>query len=240
MPGVAVAAAALFVMRMLLGETWVFGDNFIGSLLEFLTFTVICATLVYYGLKSLLWLKRRLLWRVRRRLVITYLFVGLTPIILFLLLGLYSAIGGSNQAMSRIIEAQFNLTERQVRQNARALADAYAQLPAAIETRTLQSWLDERTSLLQASLPGARVAIWRASANDETAALGHTSFATVSSEVKDESLRGVGNDATPVGAPLPEWLRERAEWTGLAYMPPADEQERERLVAHCAAHHRPD
>jgi sigma-B regulation protein RsbU (phosphoserine phosphatase) len=225
MPGVAVAAAVLFVLRMLLDKTWLFGDNFIGSLLEFLTFAVITAALAYYGLKSLLWLKRRLLWRVRRRLVITYLFVGLTPIVLFLLLGLYSAIGGSNQAMSRIIEAQFNLTERQVRQNARALAESFGQLPPATDTRALQAWLDERTALLQASLPGARVAIWRASANDERAALGHSSFATIASEARDESLRGVGNDATPVGAPLPEWLRERAEWTGLAYMPPTDEQE---------------
>ncbi|HEY0385591.1 MAG TPA: SpoIIE family protein phosphatase, partial [Pyrinomonadaceae bacterium] len=56
-------------------------------------------------------------------------------------------------------------------------------------------------------------------------ALGHTAFAPFVSEVKDDDSRGVGSDTTPVGAPLPDWLRERAEWTGLAYVPPADEQE---------------
>lgn len=225
MPGVAATAALLCILRLLFGRTWLYGDHFVGGLLRFLTIASVLAALAYYGLKSLLWLKRRLLWRVRRRLVITYLFVGLTPIVLFLLLGLLSAFGGSNQAMSRIVAAQFNTTERQARDNARALADAYARLPANTDARTLQSWLDERTALLQASLPGARLALWRSVANDDAAALGHGGSAAFVSEAKDEDSRGVGSDATPVGAALPEWLRERAEWTGLAYLPPADEQE---------------
>jgi sigma-B regulation protein RsbU (phosphoserine phosphatase) len=226
MPGVAATAAMLFVLRMLLDETDFYSENFIGRWLDFLTSFIIIAALVYYGWRGLLWLKRRLLWRVRRRLVITYLFVGLTPIVLFVLLGMLSAFGGSSQAMSRIVAAQFNTTERLVRDNARALGDAYSRLPPTNDTRSLQSWLDERTALLQASLPGARVAIWRAtSAEDTEAALGHKSFAALTSEAKDENLSVVGSDETPAGAPLPEWLRPRAEWTGLTFMPPDDEEE---------------
>ncbi|HEY0385949.1 MAG TPA: hypothetical protein VGC64_08050, partial [Pyrinomonadaceae bacterium] len=171
MPGVAVAAAVLFILRMLFGWTRLYGEHPLGSLLEFLTFCAIAATASYYGFKALLWLKRRLLWRVRRRLVITYLFVGLTPIVLFLLLGLLSVFGGSNQAMSRIVAAQFNSTERQVRDNARSLADALTRLPASADGRALQSWLDERAMLLQASLPGARLALWRSASGDDAAAL---------------------------------------------------------------------
>ena len=226
MPGVAGVAAVLFVLRMLFAETWLFGENLFGVLLEFLTFIIIASALAYYCLKGLHRLKRHLLWRVRRRLIITYLFVGLTPIVLFLLLGLLSAFGGSSQGMSRIIAAQFNTTERQVRENARALADAFARLPPNADANALQSWLDERTVMLQPSLPGARLALWRAFGDeDDAAALGHSNFASLISETKDEKSRGIGNDLTPVGAPLPEWLRERAEWTGLAYMPPAEEQE---------------
>ncbi len=225
MPGLAALAAVLFVMRILLGETWLYGDNFLGVVLEFLTILIISATLVYYCLKGLLWLKRHLLWRVRRRLVITYLFVGLTPIVLFLLLGLLSAFGGSSQGMSRIVAAQFNTTERQVRENARLLADAFARLPQNADARTLQSWLDERRALLQASLPGARLALWRSAGDENATALGHNAFASLTSETVMERTRGVGRDETPAGAPLPEWLRERVEWSGLAYMPPADEQE---------------
>jgi sigma-B regulation protein RsbU (phosphoserine phosphatase) len=225
MPGMALLSAVLFVLRILLGETWLYGDNFMGRLLEFLTILIIGSTLLYYTLKGLLWLKRHLLWRVRRRLIITYLFVGLTPIVLFLLLGLLSAFGGSSQGMSRIVAAQFNTTERQVRENARLLAEGFARLPQNADERTLQSWLDERRALLQASLPGARLAIWRALGDEDAAALGHHSFASLTSEADDERTRGVGSDETPAGAPLPEWLRERIEWSGLAYMPPANEGE---------------
>lgn len=225
MPVVAGAAAVLFVLRMLLGRTWLFGDNFAGGFARTLTVVVIVATICYYSFKGLLWLKRRLLWRVRRRLVITYLFVGLTPIVLLLLLGLLSALGGSNQAMSRIVTTQFNTTERQTLENARALSAAFARLPATTDARTLQTWLDNQTLILQASLPGARVAIWRAASDNDTTARGHSSSALFTSEPKDESTRGVGSDTTPVGARLPEWLRDHDEWAGLAYVPTADAQE---------------
>ncbi|MDX6693438.1 MAG: phosphoserine phosphatase RsbU/P [Blastocatellia bacterium] len=225
MPLVAGVAAVLFVLRMLLGGTRLYGDNFAGGALKSLTVAFVCAALVYYGLRGLLWIKRRLLWRVRRRLVITYLFVGLTPIVLFLLLGLLSAFGGSNQAMSRIVAAQFNATERQAREQARALSEAFARLPANTDARSLQAWLDERAAQLQVSLPGTRLALWRAASDNDATALGHSGFAAFASELKDEGSRGVGSDTTPAGAPLPEWLRERAEWTGLAYMPNADARE---------------
>lgn len=225
MPVVAGVAAVLFVLRMLLGRTWLFGDNFAGGLLNSLFVLALVATCLYYGFKSLLWLKRRLLWRVRRRLVITYLFVGLTPVVLFLLLGLLSAIGVSNQAMSRIVTTQFNTTEQQTSESARALSDAFAQLPVNTDARTLQTWLDERTALLQASLPGARVALWRAASDDDPTARGHSGFAGFTSETKDEDSRGVGSDKTPVGAPLPEWLSMN-EWSGMVYVvPTADERE---------------
>ncbi|HEX6625483.1 MAG TPA: hypothetical protein VF064_17340, partial [Pyrinomonadaceae bacterium] len=76
MPRVALTAAGLFVARLLLQNTRLFDTTF-GSLFRLLTLFVVCFTLAYYGLKLLVRLKRMLLWRVRRRLIITYLFVGL-------------------------------------------------------------------------------------------------------------------------------------------------------------------
>src|SRR5207237_1394690 len=94
MPRVAVAAVALYVLRLLISDTWLYRSTPVG-LVGVLTFFAVCATVVYYGLKILVRLKRLLLWRVRRRLIITYLFVGLTPVVLLLLLGALAATGGS-------------------------------------------------------------------------------------------------------------------------------------------------
>ncbi len=224
MPRLAIAAAALFILRLLFGGTWLYGDNFFGNLLGFITFTAVFFTCFYYGIKFLRWLKRLLLWRVRRRLTITYLFVGLTPIVLLVMLGILSAFGGSNQAMSRIISSQLNVTERQALSNVRSLADAFARLPVNMDERATQSWLEERASLLRASLPGARLAAWRGTAGED-AANGLQSRAHFVSDLKDENTHGLGTNQIPLDAPLPEWSRGRSDWSGIAYAQPPDEKE---------------
>ena len=225
MPRVALAAGFLVVIWLSFGDTAPYRQSVIGPVLRFLTAGAATLTCVYYGFKALRWLKRKLLWRVRRRLVVTYLFIGLTPIILMTLLGLLSAFGGSGQGMARIITAQVNATERQTAAAARGLAEAFKSLPAASDDRAIQNWLDERAALLQASLPGARVALWRGAQDSEIGTIGHTSAAQFVSTTDDERTRGVGDDATPLGAPLPEWLRGREEWGGLAFTPAASVEE---------------
>lgn len=222
MPRVAIVAGLLLVAWLLFGETRFFRQTFIGSFFSTITFSAVFLTILYYCGKALRWLKRKLLWRVRRRLVITYLFVGLTPIILMTLLGLLLAFGGSGQGMARIITAQVNATERQTQSGARSLADAFARLPPNADDRSLQAWLDERTALLRASLPGARAALWRGAEGEEARLVGHNGSAQFVSIPDGESTRGVGDDPTPSGDRLPDWLRGRAEWSGLAFIPPAN------------------
>ncbi len=226
MSPVAVVASLLFVVWLLVENSYAYRNYFVGRLFGVITFSVICFTLVYYSLKGLRWLKYHLLWRVRRRLVITYLFIGLTPLVLLTLLGFLSAAGGSSQAMSRIVAVQISATEKQSLTAARALAYALQRRLANADERSLQEWLDERTALLQAALPGARVAVWRMPTGEDVAALGHGEPAEItSSEPTDENMRGVGGDTTPVGAPLPTWLSGREEWSGFTYVPPAADSE---------------
>src|SRR3712207_4526452 len=123
MPRVAAAAAVLFVLRLLVQNTSLYRETFVGALGP-LTFAAVAAVVCYYGLKILVRLKRLLLWRVRRRLVITYLFVGLTPIVLLLVLGYLAAMLGSGQAMVRLVTVEYNVTERQAREGAGAGAEA--------------------------------------------------------------------------------------------------------------------
>ena len=225
MPRVAIVSVMLLVFWLLFGETEVIRQSFAGRLFSALTFWIVLLTCIYYGLRGLRWLKRKLLWRVRRRLVITYLFVGLTPIILMTLLGLLSAFGGSGQGMARIINAQVNSTERHSQASARSLADAFMRLSPGVDDRSVQAWLDEHAGLLRASLPGARVALWRGAAGEDVMAVGYRGSAQFISFVNDEKTRGVGDDSVSIGYRLPEWTRGRAEWSGLAFTAPAKTEE---------------
>ncbi len=219
MPRVAVAAGALYILRLLLRDTAVYRDTPLG-LIGPLTLVVVCVVLVYYGLKVLVRLKRKLLWRVRRRLIITYLFVGLTPVVLLLLLGGIAATGGSSQGMVRVVTVQLEATERQTLESARSTAEGLLALPPNTNERAAQAWLDERASLLQATLPGARVSAWRTSGGD-AGSLGEGETATLACASINDETRGVGSDTGDARESLPAWLAGVSEWSGLSYMPPA-------------------
>src|SRR5215204_5112010 len=158
MPRVALAAVALFLLRLFVRDTSLYRDTPFG-LLGPVTFLVCAAVLLYFGLKLAVRLKRKLLWKVRRRLIITYLFVGLTPVVLLLALGALAATGGSSQAMVRVVTVEIEATERQALEGAKALAGA--RLPPNTPEREAEAWLEERAALLRAALPGARVHAWR-------------------------------------------------------------------------------
>lgn len=223
MPRVAIGAGVLYVLRLLLRDTNVYKTTPLG-LIGPLTFLAVCAVIVYYGLKILVRLKRKLLWRVRRRLIITYLFVGLTPVVLLLLLGAVAATLGSSQAMVRVVTVQLEATERQTLESARSTAEGLLSLPPNVNERAAQQWLDERAAILQATLPGARVSAWRITDAD-AARLGEGSAAHLASASVNDETRGVGNDSGDARESLPAWLAGVSEWSGFAYIPPPAEAE---------------
>jgi sigma-B regulation protein RsbU (phosphoserine phosphatase) len=218
MPRVALAAVALYILRLLIRDTWLYRETPLG-LVGTLTVLAVCATVAYYTLKLAVRVKRKLLWRVRRRLIITYLFIGLTPIVLLLILGALAATGGSTQTMVRVVTVQLNDSERRALEGARALAEGLASLPADASDRALQAWLDDRAALLRATLPGARVSVWRG-AGDDQPRLGEGAAAQLTSAKVDDSTRGVGADEGDAKETLPAWLEGRDEWSGFAYLPP--------------------
>lgn len=217
MPRAAILSAALFAVWLLIHNSRFYREGIVGKLFT-LALVLIYFTAAYYGFQGLRWLKRRLMWRVRRRLIITYLFVGLTPIVLLLTLAAMVDFFGLSQVMTRIVKVQLVDKENQAQANARTLAESFLRLPQNGDTRTAQAWLDERVALLQPSLPGARVAVW--SGGNGAGAIDASKPAQYMSEPRDERVRGVGSDATPIGAPLPAWLHARDEWHGFAYLPP--------------------
>jgi sigma-B regulation protein RsbU (phosphoserine phosphatase) len=222
MPRVALAAVVLVVLRLALRGSWLYRETPLRHVGR-LALAVCLFVAAYYVLRLLVRLKRALLWRVRRRLVVTYLFVGLTPIVLLLMLGFLAALGGSSQAMMRVVAVQRGATERQALESARALAALLAGRDAPAE-RATQAWLDERTALLQGALPGARVSVWRHTTAAYDALTPGRSPARYASAPADEARRGVGHDRVEEARePLPDWLEGREEWSGFAFLPPPDE-----------------
>lgn len=225
MPRVAIVAVVMLFIRLFISNTSLYRETFVGELFGLLTFCAVALTCLYYGFKALRWLKRKLLWRVRRRLVITYLFVGLTPILLLSLLGLLFTFGGSAQGIARIIAAQVNATKSETQASARSLLDSFQRLPANADDSAIQAWLDERVALVRASLPGARAALWRGASADDLANVGQGNQAQFTSDVNDESARGVGDETMALNSPLPDWMRGRAEWSGLSFTRPTDKND---------------
>jgi phosphoserine phosphatase RsbU/P len=221
MPRVALAAFALFLLRLFVRDTSLYQNTPFG-LLGPLTLFVCVAVILYFGLKLAVRLKRMLLWKVRRRLIVTYLFVGLTPVVLLLALGALAATGGSSQAMVRVVTVEIEATERQSLEGAKTLAGALARLPPNTPEREAQAWLEERAALLRAALPGARVYAWRGGEAADPHFLGDGEPAQLSSADLSEEARGVGPDAADGQATLPRWLGGRAEWSGFAFLPPAE------------------
>ncbi|HXH28390.1 MAG TPA: hypothetical protein VNL37_05055, partial [Candidatus Polarisedimenticolia bacterium] len=99
-------ALGLLVLRLAAGAAGIHAGRTLTALLSAAVFVTVALTVLGYLGRWLAWSWRRLLWRVRSRLVITYLFVGLTPILLMAAHSMISAFGLSMEAMARIITVQ--------------------------------------------------------------------------------------------------------------------------------------
>jgi len=112
---------------------------------------------IAYGLtRFAVWSKRRLLWRVRRKLILSYVFVGVVPALLvitfFLLAGLILAFNVSSYLVQSRVR---NLTDQ-----ARFLAQT-VQLEAqrAPNSEALQETLERRQSSIEPRYPFASIAV---------------------------------------------------------------------------------
>lgn len=160
MPRVAVAAGILLLLSLVAGDTRLLSGSWLGDLVGLALAVTLLLTLVYYGPRLLRRFAGVLLWRVRRRLMITYLFVGLTPILLLGLLGMVAGFGLSAEAMARVVRTPIDLVQTQAARSARALAAELEERPGSADGAGRRAWLRERARALQGALPGASLALW--------------------------------------------------------------------------------
>jgi sigma-B regulation protein RsbU (phosphoserine phosphatase) len=187
MPRVAIAAGVLIVVQATLGGQAFIAEGFLGNVLGLATAATILLTFFYYGYRLLRRVTDVLLWRVRRRLIVTYLFIGITPIVLLTVLAFLAEFAVSAEAMARTISVQVNLVVNQAAAGARELATELAGSQALEDEEALREWIRGRAGLLESVLPEARIIVWPSASQRES------------------------------GAALPGWLDGTGEWAGLTY-----------------------
>jgi sigma-B regulation protein RsbU (phosphoserine phosphatase) len=106
----AAMAVSLFGLRELLGlfaRSW--GEH-LGGWVEFLGFLAAFLLCVL----SFRWLRRRILWRLRNRLIVTYVFIGVIPVVLLLAMAGFSLFLFAGQFASYVVISELNTQLRSV------------------------------------------------------------------------------------------------------------------------------
>src|SRR5579872_1156915 len=81
--GLDVVLFGLQKLLSLLHSSW--GDS-LGGWVTFLSFLAI----VFWSILAVKWVKAKMLWRLRNRLIVTYVFIGVIPVVMLVVLGLLS------------------------------------------------------------------------------------------------------------------------------------------------------
>lgn len=100
----AALASVLYAMEKLLGAfslTW--GDH-LGGWVGFLAFV---ASVLFFIL-GFRWVRRRILWRLRNRLIVTYVFIGVIPAVLLVAMGLITLYGLGGQFAIFVVSSEIH------------------------------------------------------------------------------------------------------------------------------------
>jgi sigma-B regulation protein RsbU (phosphoserine phosphatase) len=97
-------AATLFVLQKLLGLFRLSWGEHLGGWVGFLAFV---AGVLFFVL-GFRWVKRRILWRLRNRLIVTYVFIGVIPAVLLVAMGLITLYGLGGQFAVFVVTSEIN------------------------------------------------------------------------------------------------------------------------------------
>lgn len=181
------------------------GSETLKTFVDFLSLLALIP-LTYFTVRGAQWIVRNLLWRLRRRLIVTYLLIGAVP--LSLVIVLVALIG-----WALVVQFNSNLVARQLDgylEQSRDVSIAIARDLSGPESYELQEsarlekYLQERADALAAIFPKVSLAV---SANTKT---------PISVQVQSNDAPGNDNAKTIKAAPqLPQWLNQRNEFHGL-------------------------
>lgn len=162
----------------------------------------------YFLVRGARWVTQHLLWRLRRRLIVTYLLIGAVPILLVLLLIVLIGRVLVFQASTSLVERQLDGYLEQSRAAAQAISqDLSSAEPDRWQPDRMQRRLQERADALAPIFPNVSLTLRQATGL-------HLSVKGISTE--DGSGRKASARDSRLSAPaLPDWLNSQAEFYGL-------------------------
>jgi sigma-B regulation protein RsbU (phosphoserine phosphatase) len=97
-------AIGLFALQLLLKLFAPGSADSIGGWVKFLVFDAA----LLYSILAFRWLKRKLLWRLRNRLIVTYVFIGVIPAVLLVAMALFTLYGFAGQFAIFVVTSEIN------------------------------------------------------------------------------------------------------------------------------------
>jgi sigma-B regulation protein RsbU (phosphoserine phosphatase) len=194
--------------RALFGSETVKAIFDLGSVLAFIP-------LIYFLFKGLGWVVRHLLWRLRRRLIVTYFLIGVLPLALLLCLVALIGYGVIIQSSSNLVAQQLDGFLEQSGAAARAITrelgseETIRNSPAQLRRR-----LQARADALASIFPGLTLTVRQAGQPAIEVSADSTS---AEAQARAPSSGTATRQSLTTVLPLPKWLDDRAEFHGLVF-----------------------
>src|ERR1700758_573043 len=115
-------ALVLFVLQQLLAALKLTWGETLGGWVGFLS----VVSILLFGLLAFRWLKAKLLWRLRNRLIVTYVFIGVVPTLLLVVMALATLYLFAGQFANFIVTSEVNLQLHSVEAMNAAIANEMA------------------------------------------------------------------------------------------------------------------
>ncbi|HEV2668495.1 MAG TPA: SpoIIE family protein phosphatase [Blastocatellia bacterium] len=172
--------------------------------------------LAYFLIRGARWVAGDLLWRVRRRLIVTYLLVGALPLLLMVALLALVLLAVLAQSSVNLVGKQLDGYLEQSQAAARAISHNLSRLDAAnFGEDRLRRRLQERADSLGPIFPDVTLIVRQSGgAGGADGANGYGFSVTVSGPASENVVNGAVADDPPPPAltsPTPQWLLSRLE-----------------------------
>jgi len=115
-------AAVLYLLQKFLGWLAPAWGEHLGGWVGFLVFIAA----VLFSILAFRWLKNRILWRLRNRLIVTYIFIGVIPVVLVATMGLVTIVGFAGQFASFLVNSEIIAELRSLESANAAIANELA------------------------------------------------------------------------------------------------------------------
>lgn len=193
-----------FIDWVFTNEQMVLGSRMLKTLLDIFS-VLACIPLAYFLVRGVRWVAQHLLWRLRRRLIVTYLLIGALPVLLVSLLVALIGWVVVMQSNARLIEQQLDGYLEQSRAAAQAISRNLSEVDAAgWQPELMQRRLQERADALAPILPDVSLILHQP---------GGVSLAVSGGSTEGETIHRSPKSNANVS--WPNWLDSLNEFHGL-------------------------